>query len=62
MGQHRGADEVFTGWRNARNRAERPGLVHRNGIISDVEAIKERVPAPNRVEKGGGIGHSRHFV
>jgi len=29
------------------------------GIISHVEAMKERIPAQIRVEKGGGIGHSR---
>jgi exonuclease SbcC len=32
------------------------------GIISHVEALKERVPAQIRVEKGGGIGHSRLVV
>ena len=29
------------------------------GIISHVEAMKERIPAQIRVEKGGGVGHSR---
>jgi exonuclease SbcC len=29
------------------------------GVISHVEAMKERIPAQIRVEKGGGIGHSR---
>jgi exonuclease SbcC len=32
------------------------------GIISHVEAMKERIPAQIRVEKGGGIGHSRLVV
>lgn len=32
------------------------------GIISHVEALKERIPAQVRVEKGGGIGHSRLVV
>ena len=32
------------------------------GIISYVEALKERIPAQIRVEKGGGIGHSRLVV
>ena len=32
------------------------------GIISHVEALKERIPAQIRVEKGGGIGHSRLVV
>lgn len=29
------------------------------GIISHVEGLKERIPAQIRVDKGGGIGHSR---
>lgn len=29
------------------------------GMISDVEALKERIPAQIRVEKGGGVGYSR---
>ena len=29
------------------------------GVISHVEGMKERIPAQVRVEKGGGIGHSR---
>ena len=32
------------------------------GIISHVEALKERIPAQIRVEKGGGIGYSRLVV
>jgi len=32
------------------------------GIISHVEALKERIPAQIRVEKGGGVGHSRLVV
>lgn len=32
------------------------------GIISHVQAMKERIPAQIRVEKGGGIGHSRLVV
>ena len=32
------------------------------GIISHVEAMKERISAQIRVEKGGGIGHSRLVV
>ena len=32
------------------------------GIISHVESLKERIPAQIRVEKGGGIGHSRLVV
>jgi len=32
------------------------------GIISHVEALKERISAQIRVEKGGGIGHSRLVV
>ncbi len=32
------------------------------GVISHVEAMKERIPAQIRVEKGGGIGHSRLVV
>jgi exonuclease SbcC len=32
------------------------------GIISHVEAMKERIPAQIRVEKGGGVGHSRLVV
>jgi len=31
------------------------------GIISHVEGLKERIPAQIRVDKGGGIGHSRLF-
>ena len=29
------------------------------GVISHVDALKERIPAQIRVDKGGGIGHSR---
>ena len=29
------------------------------GIISHVEGLKERIPAQIRVDKGGGVGHSR---
>ena len=29
------------------------------GVISHVEALKERIPAQIRVDKGGGVGHSR---
>ncbi|NMM07782.1 AAA family ATPase [Polaromonas sp.] len=29
------------------------------GVISHVESLKERIPAQIRVEKGGGIGHSK---
>ena len=32
------------------------------GIISHVEALKERIPAQIKIEKGGGIGHSRLVV
>ncbi|MEG3002498.1 MAG: SbcC/MukB-like Walker B domain-containing protein, partial [Comamonas sp.] len=32
------------------------------GIISHVEALKERIPAQIRVEKGGGVGYSRLVV
>ncbi len=32
------------------------------GIISHVEALKERIPAQIRVVKGGGVGHSRLVV
>ncbi len=32
------------------------------GIISHVEAMKERIPAQIRVEKGGGVGHSRLVI
>ena len=32
------------------------------GIISHVEALKERITAQIRVEKGGGVGHSRLVV
>jgi len=32
------------------------------GVISHVEALKERIPAQIRVDKGGGIGHSRLSV
>ena len=32
------------------------------GIISHVEALKERIPAQIRVEKGGGMGYSRLVV
>ncbi|RUP23640.1 MAG: chromosome segregation protein SMC [Curvibacter sp.] len=29
------------------------------GVISHVEGLKDRIPAQIRVEKGGGVGHSR---
>ncbi len=29
------------------------------GVISHVDALKERIPAQIRVDKGGGVGHSR---
>ncbi|MFD1711792.1 AAA family ATPase [Ottowia sp. GY511] len=29
------------------------------GVISHVEALKERIPVQIRVDKGGGVGHSR---
>lgn len=32
------------------------------GVISHVESLKERIPAQIRVEKGGGVGHSRVVV
>jgi ribulose-5-phosphate 4-epimerase/fuculose-1-phosphate aldolase len=32
------------------------------GIISHVEALKERIAVQVRVEKGGGVGHSRLVV
>jgi DNA repair protein SbcC/Rad50 len=32
------------------------------GVISHVEAMKERIPAQIRVEKGGGVGYSRLVV
>ncbi|OQW88684.1 MAG: hypothetical protein BWK72_06855 [Rhodoferax ferrireducens] len=32
------------------------------GVISHVEAMKERIPAQICVEKGGGVGHSRLVV
>ena len=32
------------------------------GVISHVEGMKERIPAQIRVEKGGGVGHSRIVV
>ncbi|MBU3698098.1 AAA family ATPase [Dechloromonas sp.] len=32
------------------------------GVISHVESLKERIPAQIRVDKGGGVGHSRLSV
>ena len=32
------------------------------GVISHVEGMKERIPAQIRVEKGGGVGHSRLVI
>ena len=32
------------------------------GVISHVESLKERISAQIRVEKGGGVGHSRVVV
>ena len=32
------------------------------GVISHVERLKERIPAQIRVEKGGGVGHSRLVI
>lgn len=32
------------------------------GVISHVEAMQERIPAQIRVEKGGGLGHSRLVI
>lgn len=32
------------------------------GVISHVEAMKERIPAQIRVDMGGGIGHSRLII
>lgn len=32
------------------------------GVISHVESLKERIPAQIRVDKGGGIGHSKLSV
>ncbi len=32
------------------------------GVISHVESLKERIPAQIKVDKGGGIGHSRLSV
>ena len=31
------------------------------GIISHVEALKERIPVQIRVDKAGGVGHSKLF-
>lgn len=32
------------------------------GVISHVESLKERIPAQIRVDKGGGVGHSRLVI
>jgi DNA repair protein SbcC/Rad50 len=32
------------------------------GVISHVEALKERIATQIRIEKGGGVGHSRLLV
>ena len=32
------------------------------GVISHVEALKERIPAQIRVEKAAGIGYSRLVI
>ena len=50
---------------NAEAAASRPGrqrpphLREQIALAAEIEALKERIPAQIRVEKGGGVGHSK---